>query len=167
MFYPEELPYLKTTNKIVYLPVGKPSGKGNLIFLFSKDINQSINMIDHSVNLKNNNRYKYYYYEFKYTGKVNNKRFMIKDVEKRKEIYSRIEKETRISPFPVRPVNTNDQFNMYYDLLKFNNIFFTLTESNTNTMKVIRMFWEFFTPIFNNPNLNGFTNKYLMIPVDE
>ena len=61
MFYPEELPYLKSTNKIVYLPNGKPSGKGNLVFLFSKDINQSINMIDHPLNLKNNNRYKYYY----------------------------------------------------------------------------------------------------------
>ena len=68
MIYPRDIPYLKTIMRKVALNKGVPIGKGNLVFLFSKNINRSIRMINQTENLYSNGHMHLYFYPPKYRG---------------------------------------------------------------------------------------------------
>ena len=42
MLYSTDLPYLMAVPRKVHLPIGQPIGRGNLIFLYSNSIDESI-----------------------------------------------------------------------------------------------------------------------------
>ena len=48
-YYPENIPYMKTTHKFITLPQGTPIGKGNLCLLYTKDQDESIKVIKNTL----------------------------------------------------------------------------------------------------------------------
>ena len=73
-----DLPYLKTLKRNVLLPLGNPRGKGNLCFLYSHSLDESIDMIKNRRNFVDKGLYPYYYYNTIYIGKIYNKNFRFK-----------------------------------------------------------------------------------------
>ena len=116
--YPESIPYLKTVKKQVLLPQGLPGGKGNVCFLYSHNIDESIKMINNEVNFLKRNKYKFYYYPMLYIGKIYNKRFRFKDFDIRKDYYARIVEETGLKTKIRIDMGMNDNRNMFIDLFR-------------------------------------------------
>ena len=83
MYYVKDIPYMKALPRKVLLPKGEPIGKGNLVFLFSNSIEESIDMINEPTTFTNNNKYYWYFYNLNYIGKVGVKRYRFKDLKQR------------------------------------------------------------------------------------
>ena len=148
MIYVDDIPYMKTLPKKPALPKGNPIGKGNLIFLFSNSLETSIEMMNEKQTFFSNNKYRWYFYNLNYIGKIGPKRYRFKDLKERIIIYKRVSENTNVLPYPTRPViNPNEQRNTYYDLFRYYQIFNSLTEKLT-VFRVIDYFWSFFRPIF-------------------
>jgi len=166
MLYPNDLPYLKTLTKKVYLPIGKPIGRGNLIFLYSNSIENSIKMMNEQTTFTGNNRYYYYYYNLIYVGKIYNKRYRLRDTERRKEIYEKIEKRTNIHPYMlVNHIRENENKNMYYDLCQHINIYNSITNS-LNPFRKIPLFWDYIKSII-LMNYGQYEKKYILINAND
>ena len=166
MLYSTDLPYLKAVPRKVYLPIGKPIGRGNLIFLYSNSIDESIRMINEKNTFANNGKYYYYFYNLTYIGKLYNKRYRFKDKDERKEIYNRISSETTLHPYMLVPtIKANETRNTYYDLFKYINIYSDIT-SKLTPMRKIPIFWDYMKRIVTAPNYGAFSNKCLLINVN-
>ena len=165
MLYPDDIEYLKTYNRRVALPKGDPIGKGNLIFLLSWDLDESIKMINNKDNFMNGNRYFYYYFTYRYMGVIKGKKYNIRSFEERKANYERIEEETRLIHYPMNNFIRKDIRNAYFDLYKYMQIFFTMTERLTPSMKM-KAFWDFFLPIFKREDIQLYKSKFILINAD-
>ena len=167
MYYPEDLPYLTVMNKKVNLPKGEPVGYGNLIYLFSNSIHDSIRLINNSTNLENTtNAYKYYYYNLTYSGKIYNKRYLCKDTNERNEAYRIVKNQTKVMPFPLRPMSGEFHKNTYYELSRYLQIFHSITDRLQPKIRV-RLFWEYLKNIINDPATSGFTKKYVIMDASQ
>lgn len=162
MLYAENLPYMRTIARNVILPKGEPIGKGNLVFLFSNSLDESIKMMNEKNTFSNNNRYRWYFYNLNYTGRVGPKRYIHKDMKERANIYKKIKDNTTIIPYITSPIiRTNEDRNTYYDLHRYQNIF----ESNTKKVQFalkMEYFWNFYKPIFSD-SYGSLKNKYVLI----
>lgn len=162
MLYPDDIEYLKTYNRRITLPKGEPIGRGNLIFLLSWDLDESIKMINSKDNFMHGNRYFYYYFTYRYLGMIKGRKYNIRSFEERKSNYERIEKETRLTHYPLNRFTKKDIRNTYFDLYKYMQIFFTMTEKLVPSMKM-KAFWEFFLPIFKREDFQIYHSKYILI----
>lgn len=149
MIYPNSIPYLKTMQRRVALNKGTPAGKGNLVFLFSNNIDQSIKMMNQTDNLYANGYMKLYFYAPKYRGYIRKKRYLINDMTLRKQINQKVRERTKIRPYPQKLlIASNEQRNTYYDLCRYYNIYTTIIQKETQVFRVIDGFWQMFRPIF-------------------
>ena len=99
--YPDKLPYLKLATKIVNLPIGEErSNVGNLCFLYTNSIDESVELMTSNVNFRSMKKYYYYYYNPIYYGKLYNKRYRIREVTERKELYKKIRRDTNSTIHP-------------------------------------------------------------------
>lgn len=166
MIYVDDIPYMKTLPKKPALPKGNPIGKGNLIFLFSNSLETSIEMMNEKQTFFSNNKYRWYFYNLNYIGKIGPKRYRFKDLKERIIIYKRVSENTNVLPYPTRPViNPNEQRNTYYDLFRYYQIFNSLTEKLT-VFRVIDYFWSFFRPIFED-TYGKLSHKYVLLNADK
>lgn len=166
MIYVSDLPYMKTLPKQPALPKGEPLGKGNLIFLFSKSIDDSIDMINEKKTFFSNGKYRWYFYNLNYIGKIGVRRYRFKDIKERANIYKRIAEETTLTPYPLKPIiSSNEERNTYYDLCRYYEIFNMQTEK-LKVFNVIQLFWEYFKPIFRE-NYGRLKNKYVLIDANK
>lgn len=167
MIYPSNLPYLKTMTRRVALDKGTPIGKGNLVFLFSKNINQSIKMMNQTENLYSNGNMHFYFYPPKYRGYIKTRRYFINDMTLRKEINKKIKENTEIFPYPLKPlIDSAEKRNTYYDLCRYYSIFTKITEKEIQTFRVIEGFWQMFSPVFSD-SYGQLTNKVILINADD
>ena len=153
------LKYNKMIKRQYLLPKGNPVGKGNLCYLYSKDINESIHLMTQSENFMNKNNYKLYYRDFYYRGKLYNKIYNIKEREERDKDYQIISKKTNIKPI-IRLNMTNGR-NFYYELSKYIDIF----ESICGKLSIplyISLYWNFFNTIYSFDSTDGY-NKYVLV----
>ena len=149
MIYPNDIPYLQTIARKVVLDKGSPLGKGNLVFLFTKNVKESIHLMNQKDNLYSNGHMYYYFYPSRYRGYVGNRRYYINDTEIKKTIHKKIKDETRIRPYPTKLVIDSDESrNTYFDICRYYSIYMKLTEKMKSEFKVIDAFWKMFTPIF-------------------
>lgn len=80
---------IMTINRKVILPQGKPVGKGNLAFLYANTVQESIATMVDKTNLMDKGKYKYFYYNLFYQGKLNGKMFRFKN-KKKEKIFIRV-----------------------------------------------------------------------------
>lgn len=163
MIYPGDIPYLRTMMRKVSLNRGTPIGKGNLVFLFSKDINHSISMMNQTENLYANRYMHFYFYPPKYRGYLIKRRYFINDTQLRKEIMKKIRENTNVLPYPTKPlIASNEKRNTYYDLSRYLSIFSTMTAKEHQVYRVINAFWQILTPVLADA-YGQLDNKLLII----
>ena len=164
MYYVKDIPYMKALSRKVLLPKGEPIGKGNLVFLFSNSIEESIDMINEPATFANNNKYYWYFYNLNYIGKVGVKRYRFKDLKQRVDAYKKIKENTNLQTYPLTPIiRSNEIRNAYFDLVRYNEIFNMYSESVTSS-RFIKTFWDFYIPILTEKygNYND-ENKFVLI----
>lgn len=167
MIYPGDIPYLKTVMRKVSLNRGEPIGKGNLVFLFSKNINRSIRMMNQTDNLYANGYMHFYFYPPKYRGYIRNRRYFINDMQLRKEINTKIRENTNVIPYPTKPlIASNEKRNTYYDLCRYFSIFERMTQKENQVYRVISAFWQMFTPVLTD-SYGQLENKILIINAND
>lgn len=166
MIYPSDIPYLKTMTRRVALDKGTPLGKGNLVFLFSKNINQSIKMMNQTENLYSNGHMYFYFYPPKYRGYIRTRRYFINDMKLRKEINAKVRDKTNVRPYPLKPfIESSEKKNTYYDLCRYYSIFTKITEKETNMFITISGFWQMFSPILGD-TYGQLNKKIVLIDAD-
>ena len=158
----DSIPLLRMVTKQVLLPVGKPVGKSNLCFLYSHSLEESISLMNSTVNFLNKNHYKYYYYNYFYQGKIYNKKYRINELQERKEIYKQVESQVSNMKGRIRLTNTSqDNKNMYYELYRFLSIFESIC-SNLQPLRYISYYWSYMGQVL-GINLSGYTNKFVIV----
>ena len=152
---------IMTINRKVILPQGKPVGKGNLAFLYANTVQESIATMVDKTNLMDKGKYKYFYYNLFYQGKLNGKMFRFKNKKERESIYKSIPKGTKIIPrLNIKNIG-NDNRNMYYDLSKYISIFTNIC-NKLQPKKYIALYWTYFKNIY-GITINGYTNKFVIV----
>lgn len=166
MFYPEDIPYMKVVKKVLSLPKGNPIGRDNLVFLMSKNRNESYDIINDEKNLKPFKNYRYYFYNLRYRGKVNNKTYNINHIPERREIRIEVENKTNMKMFPLMsPSMGNDNHGLFFDLSEYLKIFFSLTDRVVAIRKAT-MFWNFMKSILKSEELNRYHEKLVVCNID-
>ena len=159
--YPENIEYMRLYRKKMFLPKGTPSGKNNIAFLYTNSYNESISLMDNKVNLLNNNKYKYYFTNNIYRGKIFNKRFNINIYSERKSLYKKITDETNITPIINYKIHVKSGRSFFYDLSYYLNIFNNYSK-NVNLSKKIMLYWDYIKKITTLDNTDGY-NKFIII----
>ena len=147
--YIDTLPYLKTMQKKLSFPKGNPPTYGNLIFLLSESIKDSIKMINNTT-ISHDNKYYYYYYTMQYRGVLNNRGYNIRDLDGRLSAYTEIDKKTTLHPYPLRPLDSSQTRNTYFEMANYIKIFNKMTASMP-TIKKIEAYWNYLRNIINLP----------------
>ena len=165
-----DIPYCKTQPKRVFLPMKDPInnkvGFGSLVFLFTKNLTESIGIINNTDNCVHNNKYYWYYYPKKYMGKINGRRYNVKDLQKQKEIYTIInEKCTPVKAHPLTPLNAGANKNCYYDMSKYMEIYDYMS-AKFSTGKMITSFWNYFKSIWFSQETVTYPYKTVLIDVN-
>ena len=166
--YPDKLPYLKLATKIVNLPIGEErSNVGNLCFLYTNSIDESVELMTSNVNFRSMKKYYYYYYNPIYYGKLYNKRYRIREVTERKELYKKIRRDTNstIHPYIGLNIDGKDLRNIFYDMSKYIQIYESIC-SKLPIKRRVTLYWQYMRGIYTAPNLNNYTKKFVLINVD-
>lgn len=168
MIYPNDLPELKATQRLCYLHPGvDKSGEGMIAFLFSKSQQETINILTSRTNFYDNNKYKYYFYESLYMGKIGNKKYRIKDNVERKKYLDTIADKTNKLPLITYNLPKDFKNNLYVDLYTHLSIFDKLTE-NIPTTRQMFAFWDYLKRILNNPQWEkNYRHKVILFPISD
>lgn len=169
MLYPEALPELKTSQRLCYLsPGAERAGEGSIAFLFSKTFEDSLSMIQKRSNFYDSgNRYKYFYCENLYVGKVGTKRYHIRNTKERKRMNDVIAKQTMLTPILTQTVEKTFRKNLYVDLSTHLAIFDRLSESLPPTRQ-IQLFWPYLKSILSHPQWEAnYPRRVLLFPISE
>ena len=143
------------TNKSMFLPQGSPVGKNNVAFLYTRNIDESISVINNKKNLVSNNKYKTYFFNSQYIGKIYNKKFRCLMRTERKDIYKKITDETGLSCIRDLSIANSTKKNMYFDMSKYIEILTSMC-FKLNPKKYVHEYWSFMNLIFQNNSLDGF-----------
>jgi hypothetical protein len=161
--YPEDIPYIKLVNKKITLPRGDTRlGRGNICFLYTKNTNESIEIINNNNNFNHNRKYFYYYFRPVYIGRLYNKTYRIRLMRERKDLYKTVETKTKIRGYRKAAIDSSDNRNLYFDMSKFNEIFTTLCE-RLNPSKKAQMYWDYMKAIIFDPSLNFYEYKFILV----
>ena len=152
-----EIPYNKTTIREVKLPFGE-GNKGNLCYLFSPDFESSIEMMTSPKNCKSMGRYRLYFRNLKYIGKLtNNKIYRINELNSIQDIKSTLKVECpSIKFYPIKTgINPDEQRNIFVDLYKWIDIYKNGVSKSTSVARNVKVFWTLFTSV-----IGSFNPKY-------
>lgn len=163
--YTDSLPYLRVMNRHITLPKGTPTGKGNLCFLCTSNTDESFKLMKSNTNFINGNKYYFYFYNMIYRGRLFNKTYRIKNNDIRKSLYTKLKKETNIHPYLKMNIQPEENRNMYFDLSKYLEIFNNITKK-LSPNKRITLFWEYIKNIIISENYKGYSNKFILINID-
>ena len=162
--FPDSIPYLKTVRKQLMLPQGSPTGRGNICFLYSHNIDESIDIINNEVNFLKRNKYKYYYYERVYIGKLYNRRYRFRDFDIREEYYKKITDKTNLIPRVRLNMSSNDNRNIFIDLFRYIEIFTNIC-GKLPIKKYIDLYWKYMGSILKQ-NIPNYNNRFVLINLE-
>ena len=158
--YFDSKPTLKTVTAKVALPKGDPPRHGNLVYLMSPSLNASISMINNHT-IYSDNKYQYYYYDTIYRGKIYNRRYILRDINTRKRNYEKVSRETNLRPHPLVPLDQSHNFNTYFDMHKYMQLFLTYIKG-APMRKTVSEFWKLVNSVVSRPDTVGY-NKVILI----
>lgn len=166
--YPDSIPYMLALPKKIYLPrfgMEKKPGYGNLVFPFTRNVQETINQINSTVNILNGGMYHVYYYNHLYKGKLASRQYNIRNLEERKEVYRRISKETSLTPHPTTPLNQTPNRNTYFEMSKYNEIFLYMTKKYSPYQRM-RFFWDYFRSVWFSDLTAGYDKRWVIVNAD-
>ena len=163
MIYPIDVPELTLFTRKVYLPKGDKVGRGNLVFIYSRSISDTISEISNGSNYTPIGNYTHYYYNTIYSGKLRNQKFYIRDNEK-KNICEKVKEETSLTPVPTMTLSGFDR-NCYFEMSKYLQIYHTITDK-FDPLSRMNLFWSYLTQIVDNPANSGYSDKHIIINAD-
>ena len=164
--YPESLQYMKTVTRQVTLPKGTPVGKGNICFLYTPDVKRSFELMSSNTNYLTANKYYYYYYSPVYIGTLYNKKYRFRLRDERKKYYDALKtKFPDIHPYVKLQVAETENRNMFYDLSKYIDIFYSICDK-LPPIKKITLYWNYMKPILNQVISPKYTNRFVLINID-
>ena len=167
----DTLPYLLTQQKRVALPRNDTTsnrsklGYGNLVFMFTNSVDESIDIINNKNNLYNDNKYYYYYYNLHYRGTIAGRRYNIKNVDDRKRAYEKIKDKTTLTPHPPSLLNKTQNRNCYFEMSKYFEIYKYMTKNFTLSRKM-NIFWSFFKSVWFSEQTSTYDRKWVLIDAD-
>lgn len=166
MMYLDKIPHLKCYLQKVYLPVNKDEPlKGSIVFLNTKSIDGSINAINNRF-IYHNNKYKHYYIDMIYKGKIINKNYRIILRKKRLEEYKLL--EDKLSNIRcVKELTTLKGRNVYVDLRVYNDIFFKYIKGRHFKIIIENYIRYIKTLIADNVRFPDFSNRVMYIDAKE
>lgn len=159
--YPESIEPMRLYRKQVYLPKGNPLGKNNIVFLYTNNYDESISLMDNKSNLLNNNKYKYYFTNLMYRGKLFNRRFNLNTYNERKSLYKKIIDKTNITPIVNFKSFIKTKKSFFYDLSFYLKIFNEYCK-NASPVKKIQLYWDYIKKVFVIDNSETY-NKLVII----
>lgn len=168
--FPSNIPYLRTMSKQILLPQGKPTGRGNLCFLYTHSFDESLALMTKPDNFPSRNKYLYYFYQRDYIGKVMNKRYKFRDNEIRKNYYRRLRENTKINPvINTKVLSTNR--NMFFDLHRYINIFEYIAY-NHQQVRYLNEYWKYMRSILtidisSTDGSTMYPNKFVLIDISK
>lgn len=167
-YYPQNIPYMKTIPRKMYLPKGTPMGKGNLCFLYSKSIDDSIKLMTSTENCISKNLYRLYYIAPRYKGKIKTTPYRLNMTNDRKAIYKEITKSTKIRPYQRLGIDSKEMRNMYFDMSKYLELFFTISNNKHFVPKIkIKEYWSYLTSVLTSVNNTAHTNRFIIVNIDD
>lgn len=160
--YPESLKYLFVVQKNISLPKGEPAGRGWMCFLYSPSFEESMKMMNSTINGKSENKYYFYFYMMMYKGMIYNQRYRYRNFVLRKDLYAKIGKKTKAHPYVRQAIDPNERRNMYFELATYVSIY------NKYSYKIpipkrVQGYWTYLKPILNaNPQYK----KIVLVNID-
>ena len=154
-----DLPYDKAMIREVKLPSGV-GNKGNLCFLFSKDFDSSIEMMTNQKNCKSMGKYRLYFRNLKYIGKLtNNKIYRINELNSVQQIKDKLKTDCPMIKFyPQKTgIDPNENRNIFVDLYRWVDIYQTGVKTSTSVSRNVKMFWSLMTNV-----IGSYDAKYAM-----
>ena len=141
------IPYLRTTLRKVVLPPGD-SKKGEIAFLLTSNVDESISLINQTENCYLNNKYYFYFYPAKLIGSFSTgRRYNVNKVQYWSKLRERISKETTLHMYPDKfQLSPSNERNTVYDLSSY----YELYEENCikyPVFKRIEMFLTLMQPV--------------------
>ena len=162
MIFPDKIPYMYLVQKAISLPKGEPIGRNSCVFLLTENRKDSYEMTKNLSTLTRGNYYRYYYFPFRYMGKIRGRRYNLNYTPKKKEIRNEIMKETGLMAYPnYIPGMGNDNHSFFFDLSEYMKIFFSMTDRMVATQKM-SLFWTYVKSILTADNLKGFQKLVLV-----
>lgn len=163
MVYPQKVPGFTLYTQPVMLPLGNPIGHGNLVYLFTNSVDDSIKLINNTTNFKHtSNAYKYYFYNMKYSGKIQSKIFRINDREVRDKVYEKINNQTDLTPARFLDLKQLNHRSCFFEMSRYLEIFNSLSQ-NLPVVPKLRMFWNYIGNIISSPMADGYSYKMVLI----
>lgn len=159
--YIDSKPYLRVIPTKVALPKGDPIRHGNLVFLLSKNLKDNVDMIKNKT-VSADGKYRFFYSDFIYKGKLYNKPFVERRFEERFQLYEAIEKATDLTKHPQTGLDKSGHWNTFFDMSHHMEIFDRITARVTGVTKWIELYVEYLKGILNRADTNGY-NKILLI----
>ena len=165
MNYTDKLPEMRAFQKVFYLPQRYPPKKGSMVFILSDSMKTTISVIRDRINFLPGMNYKFYYIPLKYQGKLDTKRYMINDTQKRKQIYTEMSNKTNLTG--IQQMTDKENRNCYVDIHRYMKIYEKVSEKYTQPAKKIKLFWVHLNQIITNPLFNNYKEKSILVPIDE
>lgn len=161
---PDKLEYLKTRNIQLHLPPGIPTGKGNLVFLYNNTFEDGLELMTSTTNCLSKNKYKNYYFNPIYIGKIYNTRYRYKLIPYRNSLYEKVNKNTNIKPILNPATLVKLKTNVYYDLHKYLEVFNGITKK-FNPLKIVNLYWSYFSKVLNPSQFSSYRNKFVICDI--
>ena len=159
----KEIPHLEIYRPITYLPIAeKRTDPDNIVFLFSKSIDDMVNIYGHN-HIKSKNKYLHYYIDYYYKGIFYKKRYFYNKKVDRNELY----KENR-KAFPavknMLKLTGGEPYNIFVDLMWWNQIIFDRLPA-IELKKRPQLFVDIFNGLINDPKY-GKHEKVVLINLE-
>ena len=159
--YIDSKPYLRTITTKVALPKGDPIKHGNLVFLLSNSLKEATDMIKNTT-VSADGKYKYFYSDFIYRGKLYGRAYVERRLEERTRLYEAIEKTTTLMKHPKIPLSKSGGWNTFFDMTHHMEIFDRMTKNLTNVKKWISTYMDYIKSIIFREDTKGY-RKFLLI----
>ena len=162
--YPEQLPYMKIARKLITLPIGNPTGRGCIAYLYTNNVNDTISIIENRSNFVGKNYYKLYFTPYLYKGKIYTKLFNKNLLKERESIYKQVSDKTGIHPYPLKDIQKEEYRNMYFDLSTYISIFENIAK-NYSIITYVNSYWEYLKSVILKDYPNH-PNRFVVINAD-
>lgn len=164
MIYPSDVPELTLFTRKVFLPKGEKIGKGNLVYLYTESIPETIEEITNRDNYTTLGNYTHYFYNMTYSGRLRNRNYYIRDKE-RVNIYEKVTKETGLTRVPSITLHGFER-NCYFELSKYLQIYHEITDGFEPFVRM-NLFWSYLEKIINDPTTSMYTDKFILINAEK
>lgn len=166
LFNVKSIPNLKLFKQKVLIPTEERTPTiYSVVFVCNLDFRKIKDLYNSKI-LSHNNKIHLYFIESHYNEKMFNRNVRLNFLKERNELYSLIKKETP-TIFTENNFGNIRNRNMFYDLSKYNELFFSNIKKSVNFKKRAEKYLEFLKSIVFNDKFSSYKNKVVAVNVDE